>query len=88
MIPMKNYLFVKVAAAITVFLNLNGAYAQARVRTLTDEDIKNLQNLIEKKVLNKVNGDLQLNNSLKNAGLIEYLENSKITNCIGGGSCT
>ena len=83
---MKNYLFVKIATAITVFLNLNGAYAQEYVRTLTDEDVKNIQNLIDKKVLNKVNGDLQLNKSLRESGLIEYLENSKTMNC-GVGSC-
>lgn len=80
---MKKIIFLKITAVVSMLLNLNSAKAQ----TLSKEEVLSLQYMIENKILIEKDGELQLSQSLRDSGLVEYLSNTKTTNCTGGGSC-
>ena len=55
------------------------------IKELNANDLDSVQDLIRKNILIKKDNELSLNDSLKKAGLVQYLEHRNSTNCGDGG---
>lgn len=80
-----NKLVSKTLAIAGVILT-TGAAKAATLIELSIQDVKQIRSLMEKGILVKSSeNDVQLNELLRDNGLVIEIEKSSPTNCVGGG---
>ncbi len=81
-----KYCLLKIVTLFAILFNFKQANAQESFENVSEDDLKHIQELMDKNILVKKDNEVKLNDLLKEADLIRRLDNTKGTNC-GDGSC-
>lgn len=81
-----KYLLFRIVTLFAILLNFRQANAQESIKNISEDDLKHIQELIDKNILTKKDNEIKLNDLLEESDLIRRLDNTKGTNC-GDGSC-